>query len=242
MIVTSPLGNRLIDALHSEERAKLETYLEIVSLAPGEATHQPDASFKWVVFPVSCVLSVVATTQDGNTCEVGTIGNEGASGIAAAWGDSVLRTTFCQIGGSAARMSATAFRSCVAESAEFAAFTLASEKARMYFVEQLVICNTFHAIEKRCARWILSMADRANAEHYSLTHEYLSFMLGVRRPAVTLAELSLQKSGAIEYRRGYLRIVDRPLLESLTCECYDATNAVFATAVGKPRVVTATSP
>ena len=229
---TAPYGNRLIDALHAQERAMVAGLLEPIVLAPGQATHQPDVPYPWVIFPLTAVLSIVATTKDGNSCEVGTIGSEGASGIAAAWDESVLRTTFCQIGGTAARLPVLAFRECVAESTEFAAVTLASERARIFVIEQLVICNTFHAVEKRCARWILSMADRTNSEYYSLTHEYLSFMLGVHRPAVTLAELSLQKRGAIEYRRGNLRILDRPLLESMTCECYATTNAVLEATLG----------
>jgi hypothetical protein len=45
-------------------------------------------------------------------------------------------------------------------------------------------------------------------------------MLGVRRPSVTLATGALQRAGVIESSRGLIRIVNRPGLEAMTCECY----------------------
>jgi Mn-dependent DtxR family transcriptional regulator len=45
-------------------------------------------------------------------------------------------------------------------------------------------------------------------------------MLGVARPSVTVNALDLQRAGFIEYRRGRIRIVDRPGLEAAACECY----------------------
>src|ERR1700736_2778931 len=102
-------GNRLIDALSSDERADVVPALELIHLKAAVVTHAPTAPYDWVVFPIDAVLSVVAALADGDTAEVGTVGNEGASGVEIAFGAPVLRTTICQVDGRVARMRTTAF-------------------------------------------------------------------------------------------------------------------------------------
>jgi hypothetical protein len=182
-------GNRLLDALGTLEREAIAAQVFVIELVSGAVTHEYGALDTWVYFPIDCVLSVVATLEDGQGCEVGTIGNEGASGIPIALGARVLRTTICQVAGRIGRLS------------------------------------------------MLSLADRKESDTYELTHEYLSFMLGVRRPSVTLAERRLRELGAIEYRYGVIRILDRALLESLACECYRTAAENFQFSIDTSREI-----
>jgi hypothetical protein len=62
--------------------------------------------------------------------------------------------------------------------------------------------------------------DRVAADEFPLTHEFLSFMLGVRRAGVTVAAGILQKAGFIDYTHGRITIIDRKGLEAATCACY----------------------
>lgn len=55
---------------------------------------------------------------------------------------------------------------------------------------------------------------------FPLTQEFLSQMLGVHRPTVTIAATMLQKAGLIDYRRGEITVVDRKGLEAASCSCY----------------------
>jgi Mn-dependent DtxR family transcriptional regulator len=80
-----------------------------------------------------------------------------------------------------------------------------------------------HEIHQRLARWLLLVHDRVKGDEFGLTQEYLSEMLGVRRPSVTLAARTLQHAGLIEYRWGRIRIVDRRGLEDAACEDYRQT-------------------
>jgi hypothetical protein len=220
-------GNRLLDVLPVAELADIAPALEVVDLAAGVTTHAPDASYDWVVFPIDAVLSVVTTLVDGDTAEVGTVGNEGASGVEIAFGAPVLRTTICEVDGSVARMRTTAFLDAIERNAGLDALIRSTEKGRMFFLEQMIVCNTVHSLQQRCARWLLLVADRTSREEYQLTQEFLSIMLGVRRATVSDAAKHLHDAGAIEYTRGRVHIVNRPVLESLACECYQATVRVF---------------
>jgi hypothetical protein len=227
-------GNRLFDALDCEDRERVCARASVVTLVSGDATQEVGVASPWVFFPIDAVLSVLATTNAGEMCEVGMVGNEGASGIDTATHMPALRTTVCQIAGTAARMRDDAFVYAREHYGAFDALIRASERAHTFATEQLIICNALHSVEKRCARWILAMADRTSADEYALTHEYLGFMLAVRRPAVTIASSRLRDAGAITYRYGILRIIDRPLLESLVCECYAASAYVIARSLVNP--------
>ena len=53
-----------------------------------------------------------------------------------------------------------------------------------------------------------------------MTQELMANMLGVRREGITEAAGDLQKQGAIDYKRGRITVLNRPLIEKLSCECY----------------------
>jgi hypothetical protein len=67
---------------------------------------------------------------------------------------------------------------------------------------------------------MLQSADRAGSSTVNLTQEFLAEMLGVRRTSVTEVAIKIQITGAINYSRGVINILDRPALEKMSCECY----------------------
>jgi CRP-like cAMP-binding protein len=93
-------------------------------------------------------------------------------------------------------------------------------------------CNAHHAIEQRLARWLLIAHDRAGADEFPMTHEFISMMLGVRRPGVSLAAGALQKAGLIQYGRGRMAVTNRPGLEAVSCECYHTARREFERLLG----------
>ena len=95
-------------------------------------------------------------------------------------------------------------------------------------------CDRFHAVEARAARWLLEMDDRVPQDTFTMTHEFLAMILGVRRQTVSVAVSQFSRQGCIVDQRGQVRIIDRVGLESVACECYDVVRSAFARLVGPP--------
>jgi hypothetical protein len=87
-------------------------------------------------------------------------------------------------------------------------------------VSQTAVCNRHHSIDQQLCRWLLLSMDRLSHNHLTMTQEFISNMLGVRREGVTQAALKLQQLGVISYSRGLIKVLDRSKLEALSCECY----------------------
>lgn len=230
-----PSGNLLLDALPDDEIALVLPLLKRLSFASGAVVYAVGAPITHAYFPESCVMSVLAIMGDGEAVEVGTIGNEGVIGHGLFYGaDRSPRRTIAQIPGDAWSVSVADFQRAVDLSPRLG--ELLPRYSRTFFdqVAQSVACNRLHSVEQRCARWLLMTHDRVGRTDFTLTQEFLAYMLGVRRPGVTVAAGALQRAGVIRYTRGRIRVLDRRGLEAAACECYGAVRDRFAELGSRP--------
>jgi CRP-like cAMP-binding protein len=219
----SKTGNRLLDAFSPTVLADLRPSLSTCELVFGQELHEPGETARYVYFPVRGVISVVATMEDGHSVEVGVAGYEGMFSVATILGDDKpTQRALVQLPGAAWRLNAPAFRQAIGAHQPMRTVLLRYVQATLTAAGQSAACNRLHRVEQRCPRWLLATHDRAGSDTFAITHEFLSTMLGVRRPGVTVAALSLQSAGLISYRHGMISILDRHRLEAASCECYQA--------------------
>jgi CRP-like cAMP-binding protein len=214
--------NRLLALLPDEERQRLEASMRQIPVNAHDMLHSAGEPMTDVYFPLSGVVSLMTPMEDGSAVETATIGYEGMVGIHAFLGGGILGNAQAmgQVSGQALRMNADHFRAEIDSDGKLRQVMLAYTQALFAQISQGVACNGVHSIQERCARWLLETHDRAGSDQFTLTQEFLSDMLGVRRPSVTVAARTLQQAGVIRYERGRINVVDRRGLEDASCECY----------------------
>lgn len=219
--------NRILALLPPHERTWMREHLERVNARGGECLAESEQPYSHVYFPETSVASLVNPTDEGMV-EVGTVGNEGVVGLSVfLGGDTFPARTIWQVEGQALRMTSEAFTQAVDQRPVLERLLRRYSHAFLVQVAQTASCNRKHALEQRCARWLLMTRDRVNADTFGLTHQFLGFMLGVHRPGVTLAAQVLQRAGLITYSRGQITVLDRAGLEDSACECYGVVRAHF---------------
>lgn len=213
--------NRLLRALDAEDYRWITPQLEHVTMKSGDVLAAENQPFTHVYFMDTGVASVTNKVS-GGTVEVGTVGNEGLAGLSVYLdGGGIPSRTFVQVPGDGRRMPAAEFAAGAEERSGLQKILKRYVKAYLIQVAQTAACNRAHSIEERCARWLLMTHDRVGGAHtFPLTHQFLAYMLGVRRAGVTVAAGILQKAGLIQYTRGSITISDRVGLEAASCECY----------------------
>jgi CRP-like cAMP-binding protein len=226
--------NRLLQLLPNGERHRMEASMERIPIRSHDMLHPPGERMRDVYFPLWGVVSLMTPMEDGSAVETATVGYEGMVGIHAFLGGGIIGNAQAmgQVPGEALRMSADHFRAEVEGDGKLRQVMLAYSQALFTQIAQGVACNGVHSIQERCARWLLETHDRARSDQFVLTHEFLSDMLGVRRPSVTVAARTLQNSGIIEYTRGRINVLDRPGLEEASCECYRVIRREYENLVG----------
>ena len=162
--------------------------------------------------------------------EIATVGNEGMVGVTAFSGEGIaIGDAFVQVPNNDAQsMSLGAFREEVYRRGSFAELMARYSQAHLAIVMQGTACNALHLVEERCARWLLMAHDRVGRESFALTHEFLSLMLGVRRPTVSLILGAFDKAGVIGNGAKKITVLDRTRLERAACECYQIVQDAFA--------------
>lgn len=220
--------NHLIERLPRADRARLLALCEPVEFALAEVMFEPGQVTRHVWFPIDGFVSLITLIEGSPGLEVGMVGREGMLGAHLALGvpTAPLRA-LVQGPGTAWRIGAAKFRAELARSKPLQQGLNRYLYVLMAQLAAATACLRFHQIGPRLARWLLMSQDRAHADHFHVTHEFLAYMLGVRRVGVTAAAGVLQDSGLIEYHRGDMTVHDRSGLEAAACGCYAADRQAY---------------
>ena len=228
--------NYLLAAIPDDEYARLAPRFEYVHATHGEVVARPGETMDRAYFPLSGMVSVVALMSEGLGAEVGTVGNEGMVGLPIVLGGASMPFHFMwQLDGEALRIPAGNLSNAVTPGGPFASAVMAYLQAFFVQAAQNGACNGLHTVSQRCARWLLSTRDRADADSFMLTHEFLAFMLGVTRQSASIAVADFARLGFIAYQHGHMQILDRAGLETTSCECYRIIRNEFERLLGVSR-------
>jgi CRP-like cAMP-binding protein len=220
------LRNKLLAKLSRIDLELLTPHFVPVQLSQGAILAETNDEIDQVYFPLSGMISLVVVMSDGKAIETATVGRDGVLGAAAGFGLYRSRVRcVVQMQTSALRISAAQFRKAVAVSKGLAALCIAENEMLLAQARITAACNALHKIEARFARWLLQTSVITDSDIITLTQEFLSEMLGVRRTSVTEVASKLQAAGIIAYSRGVIRIIDRHSLEAASCECFKTLQA-----------------
>jgi CRP-like cAMP-binding protein len=216
-----PKQNRILAALPAQDYARLLPDLEFVEMPLGWTMSESGDHVNFLHFPVSGIVSLIYTLEDGASSETALVGNEGLVGISIFMGgESMPTSTEVQSAGCAYRLSRKVMKREFALGGQLQHLALLFTQALICQTSQTAVCNQHHSLEQQMCRWLLMTIDRLHGNEIVITQEMIGRLLGVRRESVTQVAGLLQKSELIVRARGRISVVDRPKLELNACECY----------------------
>lgn len=226
-------GNLLLNRLADADLMALLPRLQKVNNRIKDVVYNRNEPVSYVHFPCNCAFSMLVFMENGVAVEVGTVGNEGFTGVELVLHSQVSQETcVCQVEGQSLRMTSEDFRDAFGKLPSLRNLAKRYLQCYLAMVSQSVACNRLHTIEARFARWLLITHDRLNGDEFYLTQEFIADMLGVHRPSVSLVAGAFQTANIIEYKRGHIKIVNRQALEEASCECYSAVRNRFEKVLG----------
>lgn len=228
--------NRLLAQLSADDLALLHPHLQPVDLPVGMVLIEPDRPITHAVFPETGLCSVIASMQERSRIEIGLFGRDGLAGTVLVLGSNrVPHQTFMQVSGAGLRIEAEALTQAIEASATLRLLLLRYTQTFLVQTAQTALANASAPAEERLARWLAMYHDRQDGDDLSVTHEFLSLMLGVRRPTVTVALQMLEGAGLVRAQRGRVRVLNRPGLIEAAGPAYGPAEAEYERLIGPLR-------
>jgi CRP-like cAMP-binding protein len=221
-----PRGNHLLAALPDSELSRIGRSLEPVRLPRPTELEGANEPIEFVYFPTSGVASIVSIDESGETVDTAMIGQEGMTGLSVflGTGQSPMRT-IVQVPLTGLRLRAQLLRDEIERGGVLVALLQRYTQVVMVTMAQLILCNRIHRLDQRAARWLLQVDERVEEAPFGVTQDFLAQMIGVQRPALSVAMRQFKGAGLVTYSRGQISIADRDGLLARACGCINVIAA-----------------
>jgi CRP-like cAMP-binding protein len=212
--------NRILRQLSADELKSVQPWLTPMDLRSSVVLHEPGQPIERVYFPLSGMISLLAVMQSGEQIETGIVGADGLVGGDAAINGHIFGQMTVQLDGAALTLPKARFVDAYLAHPHLRNLVDRYQAILLVQAQQNGACHALHSVRSRLCRWLLQSQDMIGSDTFSLTQEFLSHMLGVRRNTVSVEAHAVQEAGLIRYRRGNVTILNRDGLEDCSCECY----------------------
>ncbi|WP_370653896.1 Crp/Fnr family transcriptional regulator [Undibacterium sp.] len=225
VLPSDPKQNRILAALPAKDYERLLPDLELVDMPLGWTMSESGDHVNFLHFPISGIVSLIYSLEDGSSSETALVGNEGMVGISIFMGgESMPTSTEVQSAGKAYRLSRKVMKREFSLGGQLQHLALLFTQAMIAQTSQTAVCNQHHALDQQICRWMLMSLDRLPDNELVITQEAIGQLLGVRRESVTQIVGQLEKDELVLRARGRITVVNRPKLEERVCECYAVVN------------------
>ncbi len=233
--MTKPTDNHLLAVLPGSDLRRWLPHLEAVDLALGQVIHESGEVISHAYFPANSIISLLYVMQDGASAEIAVVGWEGLVGISVFMGGgSTPSRAVVQNAGQAYRIKAEILKEEFERSAPVARLLLRYTQSLVAQMTQTAACNRHHTLDQQLCRWLLLSLDRHSGNELRMTRKLISNMLGVTEEKMAQGASRLEAAGLINYNDGKILVIDRPGLESRTCECYQVVKDEYDRLLGIP--------
>jgi CRP-like cAMP-binding protein len=223
-----PKLNRMLAALPAKDYERLLSELELIEMPLGWTMSESGDHVNYLHFPVSGIVSLIYSLEDGSSSETALVGNEGLVGISIFMGgESMPTSTEVQSAGHAYRLSRKVMKREFSLGGQLQHVALLFTQALIAQTSQTAVCNQHHSLDQKMCRWLLMTLDRSDSNELKVTQETIGKLLGVRRESVTQILGQFKKDSLIERARGRITVLDRSKLEKRVCECYSVVQAEY---------------
>ncbi|MGE7368438.1 Crp/Fnr family transcriptional regulator [Neorhizobium sp. NPDC001467] len=219
--------------MSADSFSRLQDAFERVELPRAFELSRPNEACSYAYFPEAGIASIVARSPEGQQTEIGMIGRDGmtpASLVLDAGQDPYA--IFMQVQGESYRIASDRLQAAIQEDRDLQGLLARYAQALAVQCAFTALSNAVHHIDERLARWILMCHDRTDGNEISLTHEFLSIMLAVRRPSVTTALHMLEGKKLIYSERGVIIVRDREALEAFAHDVYGECEKEYERLIG----------
>lgn len=214
--------NKFLQSVPRTVLEKFDPHTEVVLISRGDTDRDPTGRSDYIYFPITSVYSLELVMSDGFTSHLGFLGYRNAIGARNLLDLAMTGIPRAVISGYALRLRSEIF---AAELTRFPELRRAVHSQFTQVTNHLGItsgCNLRHPLQRRLARWLVSLNYASGATCFELTHEDVAHFLGVRREAVTEALSRLGQASVVKTSRGRIQIPDLRALRDFACECSHA--------------------